>query len=630
MTPSPPGPDQRHPVARGLSGPGAREHAWCRCSTIRCPTCRCRRPRRWASSGGAEAAAGLGRAAWRARGPSPLRRAALVASPAPIPRRSIAAAGSLADERGLARSRRRGGGHGGRGAGAERLVPGRPGRPGRGGRTPGVGSGGGGSRRRPCWRPRRRLLGHADAGVRSVAADVVARAGDPADLPALVADVRADRLATPFRMPRSPALNGILAIRNSGAAAQAPGGSRSSSAAAPRPHDYLLRRWAEDHWPEAAARWGAAYPIETGRTAAGLPRRGARATSWPPTRSRGRTCSSRPSSAGRSRSSCSGPMRRSRWPTSCGWWIAGSSIGNRWHRVVPNFVVQDGDPRGDGFGGPGGAIRDEINRQPLRRADARHGALRAPTPACSQWFINLSPQPHLDGTYTVFGRVVGGAGAPWSGSPRAIVIRTIRRKMTAIMPALAAAPAFSPLALLGAGRRVRARRAPSSSPSARTRSSTGKLDWRVLKGPHVDLYYYPAEARAGAGGAGLRRGELRYAGASSSATRSAAGSRSSSTPRTPTSSRPTSCRSRRPKGCSASPTSSSAGWRCRSAATSPSSATRMRHEMVHVFQLDMLVESYYKAPASSAASTSRSGGPRVWPSSGRAGRTRGTRWSCAT
>ena len=37
--------------------------------------------------------------------------------------------------------------------------------------------------------------------------------------------------------------------------------------------------------------------------------------------------------------------------------------GNRWHRVVPNFVVQDGDPRGDGFGGPGGAIRDEINRQ---------------------------------------------------------------------------------------------------------------------------------------------------------------------------------------------------------------------------------------------------------------------------
>ena len=41
--------------------------------------------------------------------------------------------------------------------------------------------------------------------------------------------------------------------------------------------------------------------------------------------------------------------------------------GNRWHRVVPNFVVQDGDPRGDGFGGPGGAIRDEINRNRYER-----------------------------------------------------------------------------------------------------------------------------------------------------------------------------------------------------------------------------------------------------------------------
>ena len=38
---------------------------------------------------------------------------------------------------------------------------------------------------------------------------------------------------------------------------------------------------------------------------------------------------------------------------------------SRWHRVVADFVVQDGDPRGDGFGSPGGAIRDEINPQPV-------------------------------------------------------------------------------------------------------------------------------------------------------------------------------------------------------------------------------------------------------------------------
>ncbi|MBA3556768.1 MAG: peptidylprolyl isomerase [Gemmatimonadales bacterium] len=84
--------------------------------------------------------------------------------------------------------------------------------------------------------------------------------------------------------------------------------------------------------------------------------------------------------------------------------------GNRWHRVVPNFVVQDGDPRGDGFGGPGGSIRDEINRN---RYDAPvlGMALSGPDTGSSQWFINLSPQPHLDGTYTVFGRVVGGNAA---------------------------------------------------------------------------------------------------------------------------------------------------------------------------------------------------------------------------
>ena len=81
--------------------------------------------------------------------------------------------------------------------------------------------------------------------------------------------------------------------------------------------------------------------------------------------------------------------------------------GNRWHRVVPNFVVQDGDPRGDGFGGPGGAIRDEIN---MNRYDGPMlgMALSGPDTGASQWFITLSAQPHLDGTYTIFGRVVSG------------------------------------------------------------------------------------------------------------------------------------------------------------------------------------------------------------------------------
>ncbi|HKI01494.1 MAG TPA: peptidylprolyl isomerase [Thermoanaerobaculia bacterium] len=81
--------------------------------------------------------------------------------------------------------------------------------------------------------------------------------------------------------------------------------------------------------------------------------------------------------------------------------------GLTFHRVVPDFVVQGGDPKGDGTGGPGYAIRDEINR--LRYGRGTVGmALAGPDTGGSQFFITLSPQPHLDGGYTVFGEVVAG------------------------------------------------------------------------------------------------------------------------------------------------------------------------------------------------------------------------------
>jgi cyclophilin family peptidyl-prolyl cis-trans isomerase len=77
------------------------------------------------------------------------------------------------------------------------------------------------------------------------------------------------------------------------------------------------------------------------------------------------------------------------------------------HRVVPDFVVQTCDPRGDGSGGPGYAIRDEIN--PARYTRSAVGmALSGPDTGGSQWFVALSPQRHLDGGYTVFGRVLEG------------------------------------------------------------------------------------------------------------------------------------------------------------------------------------------------------------------------------
>jgi len=76
-------------------------------------------------------------------------------------------------------------------------------------------------------------------------------------------------------------------------------------------------------------------------------------------------------------------------------------------RVVPNFVVQTGDPRGDQNGGPGYSIRCEINEAPYDRA-AVGMALSGKDTGGSQWFVTHSPQPHLDGGYTVFGRVVSG------------------------------------------------------------------------------------------------------------------------------------------------------------------------------------------------------------------------------
>jgi cyclophilin family peptidyl-prolyl cis-trans isomerase/HEAT repeat protein len=86
---------------------------------------------------------------------------------------------------------------------------------------------------------------------------------------------------------------------------------------------------------------------------------------------------------------------------------AGFFNGLRWHRVVANFVAQAGDPRGDGVGGPGYALVDELSPLPFTRGTVGM-ALSWEETGGSQFFITHSPQPHLDGQYTVFGRVVKG------------------------------------------------------------------------------------------------------------------------------------------------------------------------------------------------------------------------------
>ena len=85
------------------------------------------------------------------------------------------------------------------------------------------------------------------------------------------------------------------------------------------------------------------------------------------------------------------------------------------HRVVPNFVVQGGDPQGTGAGGPGYTIPAEIKGNPHRHVEgalawARTGDEVNPErrSSGSQFYITLAPTPFLDNTYTVFGKTTAG------------------------------------------------------------------------------------------------------------------------------------------------------------------------------------------------------------------------------
>ena len=77
------------------------------------------------------------------------------------------------------------------------------------------------------------------------------------------------------------------------------------------------------------------------------------------------------------------------------------------HRVIPDFMIQGGDPTGTGSGGPGYTIRCEYN-QARYEAGMVGMALSGKDTGGSQWFVTLSPQPHLNGRYTIFAEVTRG------------------------------------------------------------------------------------------------------------------------------------------------------------------------------------------------------------------------------
>lgn len=82
--------------------------------------------------------------------------------------------------------------------------------------------------------------------------------------------------------------------------------------------------------------------------------------------------------------------------------------GLKFHRVIPNFVIQTGDPNGTGTGGSGQKLKGEFNSIQHIKGTVAMARAKDPDSADSQFYISLNTLPHLDGNYTVFGQVTDG------------------------------------------------------------------------------------------------------------------------------------------------------------------------------------------------------------------------------
>ena len=240
-------------------------------------------------------------------------------------------------------------------------------------------------------------LEHPDVIARYNALTGLQQLADPATAPAVLAAYeRAQRDS--LNDAALAALDALGALRR-----RDEGIGRAFFARFPRSGDYLVRQRAAAALGDTlAAPWGPPLPIETGRPE-GDYRRIVERTVLAGARPRARIVTDR--------GEIEVDLFADDAPLTVESFLAlarrGYFDGQEWPRVVPNFVIQGGDPRGDTSGGPGYAIRDEMNRHPYLYGTLGM-ALSGPDTGGSQWFLTHSPQPHLDGGYTVFGRVTRG------------------------------------------------------------------------------------------------------------------------------------------------------------------------------------------------------------------------------
>ena len=247
----------------------------------------------------------------------------------------------------------------------------------------------------------RSLLTHADPAVRSLAADALGRHPDVTDVDALVTAYQRSS-GDPFDDARLSAVRALCAIASSGPAGEGAVTARFFGAVS-RPTDYLAWRMAAASCPGPPSAWAQAASITTGKTDADY-RDAARRYLYPSLHG----VANPNVTIETDRGAITVELLPADAPLTVAAFLALVDRryfdGDHWHRVVPNFVIQDGDPRDDGWGGPGFSLRDEIS--PRRYQKGSVGlALSGPDTGGSQYFITLGPEPRLDGTYPIFGRV---------------------------------------------------------------------------------------------------------------------------------------------------------------------------------------------------------------------------------